>query len=87
MFDVETPILANAASSTTIAIDKTAGYEIGDTIMVVRKVGSTLVNEKRTITALVEDTSVTVNSAVVLEAGDKIVRAFYVQESNKEITR
>jgi hypothetical protein len=55
--------------------------------MIVRKSGSTLTNEKRVIVSLVENTSLTVNATVVVEAGDKIVRAFYVQESDKEITR
>lgn len=87
MFDVETVIAANAASSTTITVPKTGWYEVGDTIVVTRKSGSTLSNEKRVITAVAADTSVTVNTAVVVEAGDKIVRAFYVQEAQKEITR
>lgn len=87
MFDIETLIAANAASSTTIAAAKTSGYEVGDTILVVRKAGSTLTNEKRTIVSIVADTSITVNSAVVVEKGDKVVRAFYVQEAQKEITR
>lgn len=87
MFDVETKITANAASSVTISMADTKGYEVGDTILVSRKPGSTLSNEKRTITAVVDNTSITVNSAVVLENGDKIVRAFYVQAAHQEITR
>lgn len=87
MFDIETVVAANAATSTTLLAPKTSGYEVGDTILIVRKPGSTLTNEKRTIVSIVADTSITVNSTVVVEAGDKIVRAFYVQEAQKEITR
>lgn len=87
MFDIETNITADAASSVTILAPKTAGYEVGDTIVVNRKEGSTLSNEKRTIVSIIEDTSITVNTAVVVEDGDKIVRAFYVQEAQTEITR
>lgn len=87
MFDIETNILVDATAATVIPATKTAGYEIGDTILVNRKVGSTLVNEKRSVTAIAEDVSITVNTAIDLEDGDKVVRAFYVQEAQKEITR
>ena len=87
MFDVETIILADAAASTTITIAKTGWYEAGDTILVNRKDGSGLVSEKRTIASVIEDTSITLTSAIAVQAGDKIVRAFYVQEAQKEITR
>ena len=87
MFDIETAILVDAASSVTIAATSTTGYEVGDTILVVRKKGSALPNEKRVIASIVADTSVTFTVAVVVEEGDKLVRAFYVQEAQTEITR
>lgn len=94
MFDVETNITVAQASSTTIDLTtvaptdlKTAGYEVGDTLLVVRKDGSTLDNVKTVIATITTDTNMTVSAAVVLEVGDKIVRAFYVQEIGVEITR
>jgi len=74
MFDIETLIAADAAASTTILASNTDGYEVGDTILINRKQGSTLDNEKRVITAVAQDTSLTVDSAVAVEEGDKVVR-------------
>ena len=87
MFDIETKVLADAASSTTLVAAKTDGYEVGDTILITRKAGSSLTNEKRVITAVAADTSLTIDSAVAVEDGDKIVRAFYVQQAHTEVTR
>ncbi len=91
MFDIETPILVEeAVASVTIPATKTAGYEVGDTILITRwTAGKTAaqVNEKRVITAIVADTSITVGVAVTQYIGDKIVRAFYVQQVQTEITR
>lgn len=86
MFDIETVIAADSLATTTIIAPKTDGYEVGDTI-VINRWTTTGANEKRVITAVTTDTSLTINTAVDLYATDKIVRAFYVQEAAKEITR
>lgn len=87
MFDVETTIGTTAASNAVLAVDKTAGYEVGDTIYITRAPGSAKENEKRTVTAITADTSITVNSAIAVDAGDKIVRAYYVQQARSEVNR
>ena len=90
MFDIETNVTATAAAQTDIPATKTDGYEVGDTILVDRgEAGLTAgaKNEKRVITAVTADTSVTVDSAIDLYDGDRVVRAFYVQEAQTEITR
>jgi len=87
MFDVETTIAVDNASDTTLLASSTSWYEVGDTILITRKSGSALANEKRVIASIVDDTSITVTAAVWVQAGDKIVRAFYVQEAQTEITR
>ena len=87
MFDVEVAITADAAAVTSIPTAKTAGFEVWDQILVVRKEGSTLINVKKTITAITLDTSLDFVGAIDLEEGDKVVRAFYVQELGQEITR
>lgn len=93
MFDVEAGVKTLMASGTAIdvtavesATSTTAGFEVGDQIMIVRKAGSTLTNERRTITGLTT-TTITVNSAVALEVGDKIIRVYYVQTEEQEISR
>jgi hypothetical protein len=87
MFDAETKITSDASNVTVIVVPDTAGYEVGDTVHFTRKEGSTLNNETRTITAVADNTSVTLDSSVDVEAGDVMVRAYYVQESYAEITR
>jgi len=87
MFDSETRILSDAANVTVVAVEDTAGYEVGDTVHIARKEGSTLLNEQRNITAVTLDTSITLDSSIDLEVGDKMVRAYYVQEIEQEITR
>ena len=90
MFDIETTIAVESLASTTITAAKTDGYEIGDTILVTRGadgVTASAINEKRVITAVTDGVSLTVNSALDQYDGDKIVRAFYVQEAQTEITR
>lgn len=87
MFDVEVAITANALAQTSIPTSSTAGFEVGDQILIVRKAGSTLSNEKKTITAIVADTSLDFTGAIDLEDGDRVIRAFYVQAKETEITR
>lgn len=87
MFDVEIAITAGAVGATAIPAASTAGFEAGDQILIVRKAGSALTNEKRTLTGVTVDTSLDFSVAVDLEDGDKVVRAFYVQQVETEISR
>lgn len=91
MFDIETTVgVEEAVATVTIPATKTAGYEVGDTILITRwaaGIAAAQVNEKRIIASIVDDTSITVTVGVTQYVGDKVVRAFYVQEAQTEITR
>ena len=93
-FDVEIPAVAGVASAATLDVTviandvttTTQGFAIGDQILVVRKEWSPLPNARREITVLT-NTVITVDSAVAIEAGDRIIRVYYVQAREAEITR
>jgi hypothetical protein len=92
MFDVSLSITGNNDTATAITAAestgiKTAGFEVGDQLLVVRADGSAKTNVKVTITAVVADTSITWVGAIDLDVGDKVVRAFYVQEIGVAISR
>lgn len=93
MFDVELTITGdnNAATSITTAEVtwlQTAWFEVWDQIMIVRAAGSTKpTNERREITAIVADTSITWSGAVDLDVWDKVIRVYYVQAEEQEIQR
>ena len=92
MFDKELSITGNNDAATAITAAestglKTAGIEVGDQLLIVRADGSAKTNVKVTVTAVVADTSITWVGAQDLDVGDKVVRAFYVQEIGVEISR
>ena len=55
--------------------------------MIVRAPGSAKANERKEITAIVADTSITWSGAIDLDVGDKVIRVYYVQTEEFEITR
>lgn len=92
MFDSELTITGNNDTATSITVAEvtglsTAGIEVGDQLLVVRADGSAKANVKVEVTAVVDDTSITWAWAIDLDIGDKVVRAFYVQAAQQEITR
>lgn len=90
-FDVEILATVVSASATTIDVTtitwdvnaKTTWFEVGDQILVVKADGT---SARRTITAITA-TVITVNSAVAIAVGDKIIRIYYVLAREAEITR
>jgi len=91
MFDVELKVTTDEDAVTDLDNDNISGisskwFGVGDTLLVVRKPGSAESNVKVKITAITWDV-ITIDTAVDLDAGDKIVRAYYVQEIGTEITR
>ena len=92
MFDVELTITGNNDTATAITTSEvtglsTAGFEVGDQIMIVRAPGSAKANARKEITAIVADTSITWSGAIDLDVGDKVIRVYYVQTEEVEITR
>lgn len=95
MFDKELTIDGNNDTATSITVAEvtglatlgTAGIEAGDQLLIVRAAGSAKNNVKVTVTAVVDDTSITWAGAIDLDIGDKVVRAFYVQEIGVAISR
>lgn len=92
MFDVELTITGNNDTATAITASEvtwlsTAGFEVGDQIMIVRAPGSAKANVRKEITAIVTDTSITWAGAIDLDVGDKVIRVYYVQAEESEITR
>lgn len=94
MFDVEHTSVADIASTDTLVLttltwdvnETTVWFEAGDQIMIVRKEGSTLANERRTINSTT-NVNLVLNSVVAIEIWDKVIRLYYVQPQEQEITR
>lgn len=92
MFDVELTITGNNDAATEITASEvtglsTAWFEVWDQIMIVRAPWSAKANARKEITAIVADTSITWSGAIDLDVGDKVIRVYYVQTEEAEITR
>jgi len=91
-FDVDSRVkglnvTADAANVTTFTNSTTRGFQVGDTVIVTRKKGSSLAREKRVLTAVIADTSITFDAPVDLEAGDVVNGLYHVEEKYKKIER